>query len=236
MNTKYIFYGVIIILIFIIYYFRDNIKEYLFGKKENEKMENNDEISNLISQLNSEDTDTEEEDTIVKKECIYFNIVISPKENEEIFLGQIIIELFNDICPRTCENFKSLARIEYKNCVIHRIVPGFMFQTGDYENGDGTGGKSIHGEKFSDENFNIKHNKKGIVSMANSGPNTNGSQFFITFKEAPFLDGKHVAFGQVIEGLDVVDKIEKLPVKENEEPEYLVYIRDSGIVVKDFHK
>ena len=116
--------------------------------------------SNLISQLNSEETDNEEEEKIIKKECIYFNIVMSPKENEEIFLGQIVIDLFNDICPRTCENFKSLARIEYKNCVIHRIVPGFMFQTGDYENGDGTGGKSIHGEKFSDENFTIKHNKK----------------------------------------------------------------------------
>ena len=166
----------------------------------------------------------------VKKEDLFFlEIYVSPSENEEYPLGKILVKLYDDIVPKTCENFKSLLKIEYKNCVIHRVIPEFMLQTGDYENGDGTGGASIYGKKFDDENFTVKHTKKGLLSMANSGPNTNGSQFFITFKETPWLDDKHVVFGEVVDGFDILDKIEKIPTDQNDYPKQLLYIKNCGM-------
>lgn len=122
--------------------------------------------------------------------------------------GKIIFELFEDVVPKTVANFMGLCP-KYLGCKFHRIIPGFMIQCGDYERGDGTGGSSIYGRYFEDENFKINHFKSGLLSMANSGSNTNGSQFFITLDKQPHLDNKHVVFGQVLSGYDIVTKIEK---------------------------
>ena len=139
-------------------------------------------------------------------------------------LGDIKVNLFADQAPKTVRNFTDLAegtkewtdpRVRakstaplYDGTIFHRIIPGFMIQGGDFTRGNGTGGESIYGEKFADENFQLRHTEPGLLSMANAGPNTNGSQFFITVAETPWLDGKHVVFGKVVDGMDVVKAME----------------------------
>ncbi|OWM77954.1 peptidyl-prolyl cis-trans isomerase CYP40 [Punica granatum] len=154
--------------------------------------------------------------------------------------GRIVVELYNDIVPKTAENFRALCTgekgigpntgvpLHYKGVRFHRVIKGFMAQGGDISAGNGTGGESIYGLKFEDENFELKHERKGMLSMANSGPNTNGSQFFITTTRTSHLDGKHVVFGRVVKGMGVVRSIEHVHTDDGDCPISDVIIADCG--------
>ncbi|KAG2736046.1 hypothetical protein G9P44_000136 [Scheffersomyces stipitis] len=163
---------------------------------------------------------------------VFFDINIDDQP-----LGRVKIELYADQLPRTSENFRQFCTgeyrelgvpIGYKGCGFHRVIKGFMIQGGDFVRGNGLGTKTIYGkESFADEAFTYDH-KKYSVSMANSGPNSNGCQFFICCKDTPHLDGKHVVFGQVIEGFEIVDKIENINVDANDKPKQNVVIAECG--------
>ncbi|TFK23014.1 cyclophilin [Coprinopsis marcescibilis] len=159
---------------------------------------------------------------------VFFDITINSEP-----AGRIVFKLYDDVVPKTAKNFRELATGEhgfgYEGSSFHRIIPNFMLQGGDFTKGNGTGGKSIYGEKFADENFKLKHTKPGLLSMANAGKNTNGSQFFITTVVTSWLDGAHVVFGEVVEGMDLVKKIEGLGSSSGT-PKATITIAKSGTV------
>jgi len=152
-------------------------------------------------------------------------------------LGRVECELYEDVAPKTVKNFLAFidgkdknnkkTNIGYKGCNVHRIIPDFMIQAGDFTRGDGTGGYSIYGKYFEDETFDMKHDQPGLLSMANCGPDTNGSQFFITLDYLPHLDNKHVVFGKVTKGMDVVKKVESYGTMEGK-PTDIIKIINCG--------
>ncbi|XP_033090742.1 probable inactive peptidyl-prolyl cis-trans isomerase-like 6 isoform X4 [Trachypithecus francoisi] len=168
-----------------------------------------------------------------KHDFVFLDICI-----DSSLIGRLIFELYCDVCPKTCKNFQVLCtgkagfsqrgiRLHYKDSIFHRIVRNGWIQGGDIVYGKGDNGESIYGPTFEDENFSVPHNKRGVLGMANKGRHSNGSQFYITLQATPYLDRKFVAFGQLIEGTEVLKQLELVPT-ENERPIHMCRITDSG--------
>ena len=231
---SYIIISIIIIIIIIIIYFG---YQYFF-KSSAPMIENNDNTGNTNNIINDKNIDTsdtnneqyenllEEDESKKNKNSLeegnpYF--IISIGNN---VLGKIKFELFDNEAPKTCKNFRHLCTKsllnnkypDYQGTIFHRVIKNFMLQGGDITNFDGTGGLSMYGVKFDDENLDLEHNQPGLLCMANSGKDTNNSQFYITLKETPWLDKKHVVFGIILEGFDIIKKIELLEVNGEDKP------------------
>ncbi|KAF8876276.1 cyclophilin-like domain-containing protein [Infundibulicybe gibba] len=159
---------------------------------------------------------------------LHFDIAI-----DSTHCGRIVFRLYDEIVPKTSKNFRELATGQhgfgYSGSTIHRVIPNYMLQGGDFTRHNGTGGRSVYGDKFNDENFKLRHSKPGLLSMANGGPNSNGSQFFITTVATSWLDGKHVVFGEVIQGMDIVKRIEATGT-EGGKPRNKITIISSGVI------
>ena len=238
-----------VVLVFIII-----MLSYLTYKKSNEP-DIPEHVKNFTIKQNKQNKQTTSESTTNKKiesainkmakktkKKVQFNIPDNKKTKEtncnkvffdigsdDNYYGKIIIELFTDVVPKTSKNFRVLCqKKKYYNSPFHRIIQNFMIQGGDYTNGNGTGGVSIYGHKFPDENFDIPHDRPYLLSMANSGSNSNGSQFFITTDATPHLDGKHVVFGEVIKGFEVVDKLNDIDVDGKDKPLENIKILNCG--------
>jgi len=234
-----ILYIIIATIIFVLIY-RNLLGETIVDNTDipYQKLSSNDELDKKHIQVSKTKTKITKPKSILKKpnkkksattrknpDMVFIDI-----EDSGEYIGKIVIKLFIDVVPKTCKNFYYLCKNgSYKNSPLHRIIKDFMIQGGDYTNGDGTGGRSIYGNKFDDENFDIPHDRPYLLSMANSGPNTNGSQFFITTSETPHLDGKHVVFGIVVKGHDIVDYLNNVKTNMGDRPSGDIVISECGL-------
>lgn len=222
---SYIIILIIILLALLLLYFG---YKYFFGKKEQNLIKNN---QNTETE-NYENNENKKNKVFINSGNPYFEIKIGDEN-----VGKIVFELFDDEVPKTCKNFRYLCTksvlnkddADYKNTIFHRVIKDFMIQGGDTTNYDGTGGKSIYGDKFEDENFNLSHNQPGLLCMANSGHDTNGSQFYITLKKTEWLDNKHVVFGIVLKGFDIIKRIEQIDCDNNDNPISKIEVIECGI-------
>ena len=234
MNYILIICIIIAIILFLYLYMRKNHRNLLpfhnnsstpIIKGSKNKPKNSISIDEESKALNSI-KEIEPDDFNDTTSTVFFDVFI---DNQSI--GKIIIQLFDETVPKTCHNFRYLCfKQAFNNTPFHRVIKNFMIQSGDFTNHDGTGGYSVYGPNFKDENFELTHNQPGLLSMANSGPNTNGSQFFITTEKTPWLDKKHVVFGIVLKGFDIVKQIEALDTDENDKPLKNVIIQKCGII------
>lgn len=229
---------------------KDNNKDKLNGKLSmidnnyNEEIDDNynEEIPNINSEnLNIDDINSEDNCLLTEGVLGLVDEYVQSKKRQHVFMdikineedaGRVVFELFDDIVPYTVDNFIFMCENHYKGSVFHRIIKDFIIQGGDYINSDGTGSNSIYGKKFKDENFNLKHDSKYLLSMANSGPNTNGCQFFITLNKLANLDNKHVVFGRVAddESKLIVDRLGEVFTNSNDYPIVKCEIANSGLL------
>lgn len=243
MNNKLLIITILLLIIVILYFnfnlvssnpiIEDQKDEIVENEKpdtlENKMIEEEEEDDELHSEditdmFNLSEENPEEVNDGGSKNIVYLDVDVNNNR------GRILISLNNKVTPKTCKNFSVLCEKKaYVNSPFHRVIKDFMIQGGDFTNYDGTGGISIYGNTFKDENFHLK-NVRGTISMANSGPNTNGSQFFISTKDNGFLDDKHVVFGKVIKGMDLVDYMETVETDNNDRPLNEIKIVDSGLL------
>ena len=226
----------LLFLLFLFYYRIKTINKLKLKSKCKSKKEHKHKIKSILKKIDSRKKK--------KHNRVKFNKDIKEKNNKNLvymeisidknIIGKIIIKLYEDKVPYTCKNFKTMCinknNLSYKNCPFHRIIKNFMIQGGDFTNGDGTGGISIYGERFKDENFIYKHDKPYLLSMANAGHDTNGSQFFITTVETPHLDNKHGVFGEVVKGFEIIDYMNNVKIDNNDRPIQNIFISNCGVL------